>query len=225
MGDRAPGAAWGGAVQRAAPARPDPTGRSTCLPRRGRPSDHRNRGRRGRRGVARPASARVGEAVAANTQGPPNLEGAESLAGAVNRWTRRASRSDVPGVRTASSLAASHCQGAVDESWRALTMPSAGCAPRRSRAARHSALVGELKLNGQQWAAARPKRPGASLQRADSQLSISPHTRGFPPYAPARSRTWIHRLGGGCLIRWTTRAWPRTAPGGPSKATGAAGAR
>ena len=25
-------------------------------------------------------------------------------------------------------------------------------------------------------------------------------------HAPARSRTWIHRLGGGCLIHWTTRA-------------------
>ncbi len=208
MGDRAPGAAWGGAVQRAAPARPDPTGRSTCLPRRGRPSDHRSRGRRG---VARPASARVGETVAANTQGPSSPEGAASLAGAVNRWTRRASRSDVPGVRTASSLAASHCQGAADESWRTLTMPSAGCAPRRSRAARHSALVGELKLNGQQWAAARPKRPGASLWRTASQFSIPPHSRRFPQNAPARSRTWIHRLGGGCLIHWTTRAWPLAA--------------
>src|ERR1700728_4468854 len=29
------------------------------------------------------------------------------------------------------------------------------------------------------------------------------------PHAPARSRTWIYRLGGGRLIHWTTRARER----------------
>src|SRR5205807_1753529 len=33
--------------------------------------------------------------------------------------------------------------------------------------------------------------------------------------APARSRTWIYRLGGGRLIHWTTRARPATC--GPAR--------
>src|SRR5207237_10117695 len=37
-----------------------------------------------------------------------------------------------------------------------------------------------------------------------------PPFAGLFSSAPARSRTWIYRLGGGRLIHWTTRAKPRS---------------
>ena len=46
--------------------------------------------------------------------------------------------------------------------------------------------------------------------------SISESSRWLRRHAPARSRTWIYRLGGGRLIHWTTRA--RGTPGGCASA-------
>jgi hypothetical protein len=41
----------------------------------------------------------------------------------------------------------------------------------------------------------------------------------FSTHAPARSRTWIYRLGGGRLIHWTTRALRSAHAAGRLKAT------
>jgi hypothetical protein len=45
--------------------------------------------------------------------------------------------------------------------------------------------------------------------RSDSLDRKPRGSRPFVTNAPARSRTWIYRLGGGRLIHWTTRARPR----------------
>ena len=75
----------------------------------------------------------------------------------------------------------------------------------------------------------RPRRDlGArSTARADAAplatnrpRSEAGQEQGFPVNAPAGSRTWIYRLGGGRLIHWTTRARPMS-PQGLAKATGA----
>ena len=48
----------------------------------------------------------------------------------------------------------------------------------------------------------------SNLTLAARNQDIPPHElhANSPPHAPARSRTWIYRLGGGRLIHWTTRA-------------------
>ena len=77
-----------------------------------------------------------------------------------------------------------------------------GQAPRNRGAGRARSAGGRRRRAHPARAA--PRRAGASSCRS----------------APARSRTWIYRLGGGRLIHWTTRARP-LAGGWAEKATGA----
>ena len=48
--------------------------------------------------------------------------------------------------------------------------------------------------------------PWRELAASNGQRPKAAQTQGFRLHAPARSRTWIYRLGGGRLIHWTTRA-------------------
>jgi hypothetical protein len=74
-----------------------------------------------------------------------------------------------------------------------------------------------LGSNGQQ-------RRATDISESDRGAENSAETcqsAGALRDAPARSRTWIYRLGGGRLIHWTTRALPIGARSGSRKATAA----
>jgi hypothetical protein len=73
-----------------------------------------------------------------------------------------------------------------------------------------------LGSNGQQVL---PRGVWAGIRSRPGLLKSAP-LAAFSPDAPARSRTWIYRLGGGRLIHWTTRAC-RSRCARPAKATGA----
>ena len=61
----------------------------------------------------------------------------------------------------------------------------------------------------------------APLGRESPSIRNGPESSDFSVNAPAGSRTWIYRLGGGRLIHWTTRAWPIAPQGLAGKAIGA----
>ena len=62
----------------------------------------------------------------------------------------------------------------------------------------------------------------AARERQSGMSAGQPRvSRVFASHAPARSRTWIYRLGGGRLIHWTTRARPLEPLRVEGKATGA----
>jgi hypothetical protein len=70
----------------------------------------------------------------------------------------------------------------------------------------------------QQWAANVAQGPPRLALSKYERPQNQPVSRPFP-HAPARSRTWIYRLGGGRLIHWTTRALPGVHAAGRLKAT------
>jgi hypothetical protein len=186
-------------------------------------------------GATRPGrrASRRGSRSSTSRLNPASVVGS----GRAARRFRPTSMSAIPGLRRrAQATAAARSDASFSGAPSAAGGGLARCALQPARLHRRRTLSSCLHTGTRDQrrmvrarSALRPHtRPARSDRLERTRLRIRRRDRPRPaqlqalsPHAPARSRTWIYRLGGGRLIHWTTRAQPGSAAGLPRKATGA----